>query len=109
MGYFSWCVLIQFKNMPLMSSSGHDRCLLWHKRYDHLNLCYVSFLTNKKMVDGLLDTLEKQDNVCSTCLVGKRKRNPCDEGKDWGAKVLLELIHVDTCGPVKTISFSSAM
>jgi hypothetical protein len=60
------------------------------------------------MVDDLPDTLEKQDIVCGTCLVGKEHKKPFDEGKDCIFKVLLELIHADICGPMKTISFSGA-
>jgi hypothetical protein len=53
---------------------------LWHQRYGHLNLRYLSFLTTKQLGDGILDILDQQDIMCEACLAGKQHRMPFDEG-----------------------------
>jgi hypothetical protein len=86
----------------LMASGGQDMSSLWHQRYGHFNLCNLSFLTNRKTVDGFTDTLDKKDIIYGACLVGKQWRMSFDEGNAWRDKVL-ELVHVDICGLMNTV------
>ena len=39
--------------------SASDICTLWHQRYGHLNLTYLSQLAREKLVDGLPDIQQK--------------------------------------------------
>jgi hypothetical protein len=47
----------------LMANSGQNRSSLWHQRYGHLNLHYLSF-----MVVGLPNTLNSDANCTSSTL-----------------------------------------
>ena len=37
-------------------------------------------------------------------MIGKQQRQPFPSGKAWRAKALLELVHTDVCGPMRTPS-----
>jgi hypothetical protein len=38
--------------------------------------------------------------VCLDFHAGKQHRVPFDEGQDWRVKRVLQLVHVDICGPM---------
>jgi hypothetical protein len=64
-------------------------------------------LAKESLVDGLLD-IQNQQGICGACQVGKQHRTPFEEGQAWRAKEVLQLIHVDICGPMKMTSFFGA-
>jgi hypothetical protein len=43
----------------LMINNEQYKNLLWHQMYGLPNLCYLSFFTNRKMVNGLVNSLDK--------------------------------------------------
>lgn len=57
------------------------------------------------MVHGL-PSFNTQNFTCSDCLVGKQSRNPISKTSTWRAKEVLELIHLDICGPISPITIS---
>lgn len=76
---------------------------LWHQRYNHLNHRGLKKLKTKKMVHGL-SKLEASSVTCADCFTGKQHRNPIPNKSEWCASKILELIHVDICGPIEPIS-----
>lgn len=54
----------------LMTGSAQDEFIL-ESKVGHLNLHYLSFLTNRKMLKGIPDTLDKEDIIGGACLGGK--------------------------------------
>ena len=69
---------------------------LWNLRLGHINLNRIGRLVKS----GLLNQLE--DNSlpsCESCLEGKMTKRSFS-GKGLKAKVLLELVHSDLCGPM---------
>jgi hypothetical protein len=52
------------------------------------------------MVTGL-PQITVPSQVCEKSVVSKQHRNQFPQGKSWRAKKALELVHSDTCGPIK--------
>ena len=51
-----------------------------------------------------LPYLKENNESCEGCLLDKQHRLPFSTDKAWRAKDLLELIHTDVCGPMRTPS-----
>ena len=95
------CLAHTSANGPLME--------LWHRRMGHLNAKGVKALQG--MANGM-DLGKAPSNVvpfaCEGCIEGKLARQPfLIDGADRATKVL-ELVHSDVCGPMKTTSFGGA-
>eukprot|EP00253_Pinus_taeda_P025809 PITA_25809 len=80
---------------------------LWHQQYGHLNMQYLSHLSREGLVSGLPDIQTQQLGVCSACQAGKQHRSSFTNGESWRASKVLQLIHVDICGPMKTSSITA--
>ena len=80
---------------------------LWHQRYGHLNMQYLSQLSREGLVSGLPDIQTQQLGVCGACQAGKQHRSSFTNGESWRASKVLQLIHVDICGPMKTSSITA--
>ena len=80
-----------------------DEKWLLHLRFGHLNFGGLNLLHRKGMVKGL-SLIEKPNNICEGCILGKQHRETFLEGKSVREKAPLELVHSDLCGPMKTPS-----
>jgi hypothetical protein len=106
-GLFGLVDGVEVKELALMAKSGQSCSSLCHQRYGHLDLRNISYLDNKSLVDGLPE-IQNQQGVCGACQVGKQHMSLFEGGQAWRAKEVLQLIHVDICGPMKITSVSSA-
>eukprot|EP00253_Pinus_taeda_P031014 PITA_31014 len=86
-----------FQSMP------KDENWLWHLRFGHLNFGGLNLLSRKGMVIGL-PLIEKPDSLCEGCILGKQHRESFPTGKSIRAKVPLEIVHLDLCGPMQAPS-----
>ena len=78
---------------------------IWHKRYGHLNHNSLRSLQNNNLVKGM--SFKTDDEVkapCDACLKGKQSRNSFPKEEATRATELLEIIHSDVCGPMKSKS-----
>ena len=83
-----------------------DSMELWHKRLGHLNVKSVKALEG--MVGGMQVKKATCDLACEACIEGKQARKPFpSDGATRAAKVL-EIVHSDVCGPMKTTSMGGA-
>ena len=80
-----------------------DENWLWHLRFGHLNFGGLNLLHRKGMVKGF-PLIEKLDNLCEGCILGKQHRETFPIGKLVRAKAPLEIVHSDLCGPMQTPS-----
>ena len=55
------------KEHALLTKSVPETNSLWHQRYGHLNLHYLSHLDKERLVDGILDIQQKQQGICGYC------------------------------------------
>jgi hypothetical protein len=85
----------QVKEHALKAKSASNISTLWHQRYRHLDLTYLSQLAKEKLVDGLPDILQKIQGVCGAFQAGKQHRTLFDEGQAWRAQTVLQLVHAD--------------
>jgi transposase InsO family protein len=87
------------------SNLKDDKLALWHRRLGHLNIKSVKTL--RGMVSGMdLHQLKVDASTftCEGCIEGKQQRLPfAGEGATRATKVL-EIVHSDVCGPMKTTS-----
>ena len=71
---------------------------LWHLRLGHINSNRIQRLVE----DRLLESLDFDGFlVCESCLEGKMTEQPFN-AKGRRAQKLLELVHIDVCGPMST-------
>lgn len=84
-----------------------DENWIWHLRFGHLNFGGLNLLSRKGMVRGL-PLIEKPDNLCEGCILGKQHRESFLSGKSIRAKAPLEIVHSDVCGPMQTPSLAGS-
>ncbi|KAC9884512.1 hypothetical protein E3N88_45140 [Mikania micrantha] len=72
---------------------------LWHTRLGHANFNSIGSLAAKDLVHGV-PKISHQNQLCEGCLVGKQSRKSFPSETSWRAKVPLELVHADLCGPI---------
>ncbi|KAM1179120.1 hypothetical protein ACFX1X_018618 [Malus domestica] len=77
-----------------------DTSWLWHLRFGHLNFGGLELLSKKEMVRGL-PCINRPDQACEGCLLGKQFRKSFPNESTTRAQKPLELIHTDACGPIK--------
>ena len=66
----------------------------------------LKFLSQKRVVVGLPKISAM--NFCEGCILGKQSINSFPSGQSWRASNVLELLHVDLCGPMKTESLGGS-
>ncbi|CAA0825713.1 cysteine-rich RLK (RECEPTOR-like protein kinase) 8 [Striga hermonthica] len=52
-----------------------------------------------------LPAIQMNDNLCEKCMEGKQHRKPFPSSQVGRAKQILELVHTDVCGPMRTPTF----
>ena len=85
------------------TSEVQDVYCLWHLQMGHLsdtNMCLLS-----KMVEGILQELTpSHDEVCDACMYRRQARLPFEDSSS--SHELMELVHSDICGLIRTMSLS---
>ncbi len=89
-----------------MAKSLKEGATLWHQRLAHLNM--ASFKKLENMVNGMNLKEVPLHHVCETCIEGKHQRTSFPKDEASRASKLLELLHNDVCGPMKTTSHGGA-
>ena len=85
---------------------GHDfiePSELWHRRLAHVH--YRALSIASKAVLGLLEIQAKHEGTCKGCAQGKNVKKPFSSN-ETKAKEILEIIHLDVCGPMSSNSLS---
>ena len=77
-----------------------NQTYLWNCRLGHINKKHITKLRKDRMLDSF--DLESYDE-CESCLLRKMIKSPFT-GNNERAKELLELIHIDVCGPFSSIT-----
>lgn len=89
----------------VQSSSNEDKLALWHRRLGHLNVKSVKAL--RGMVSGMdlaQSHVAPSSFTCEGCIEGKQQRSPFPVDGATRASKVLEIVHSDVCGPMKTTS-----
>ncbi|KAK4397017.1 Retrovirus-related Pol polyprotein from transposon TNT 1-94 [Sesamum angolense] len=93
---------LQYMGRTAMKAQ-EDQSWLWHRRLGHFNFQGLQILHQKKMMTDL-PQIQAVEGACEACLQGKQHKKPFPSGTSWRAKAVLELIHTDVCGPMRTPS-----
>ncbi|KAL0316667.1 UNVERIFIED_CONTAM: Retrovirus-related Pol polyprotein from transposon TNT 1-94 [Sesamum radiatum] len=93
---------LQYMGRTAMKAQ-EDQSWLWHRRLGHFNFQGLKILHQKKMMTDL-PQIQAIEGACEACLQGKQHKKPFPSGTSWRAKAVLELIHTDVCGPMRTPS-----
>jgi hypothetical protein len=80
--------------------------MLWHERLGHLNMASLKELD--AMVDGMSLKEVSLHHICEGCVKGKHQRTSFPKDGATRASQLLEIVHIDVCGPMKTTSHGGA-
>ena len=84
-----------------LATSTINPCELWHIRLAHVH--YKALPIVRKVMTGLLELQIEHEGVCKGCAQGNNAKNPYPKS-DSKAKGILDIIHIDICRPMKTIS-----
>ncbi|KAK2979848.1 hypothetical protein RJ640_000735 [Escallonia rubra] len=76
---------------------------LWHLRLRQLNFGGLKLLSTKNMLNGL-PLIDQPDQLHEGCLARKQHRHSFPKDSISRAKAMLELIHVNVCGPIDPVS-----
>lgn len=81
---------------------------LWHGRYGHLNSRDLKKLSLCGMVNGL-PNIKSYEIDCVTCIRGKQTRLPFPRKNEKSSTEILQLVHTDLCGPMKSESMAGSL
>jgi hypothetical protein len=86
-----------------MNLMSNNQSTLWHNRYGHINFETLIAMSVKGSVEGL-PKIEKVDQICEGCALGKQSRTIIPTKSSWKSSHHLQLVHSDICGPMRTQS-----
>jgi hypothetical protein len=90
------------KDTTHITNSLDEGAMFWHERFGHLNMARLKELD--ATVDGMNLKEVPLHHVCEACIEGKHQRTFFPKDEVTRASKLLELVHSDVCGPMKTTS-----
>jgi len=94
------------KDTAHITNSLYEGAMLWHEILGHLNMARLKELD--AMVDGMNLKEVPLHHLCEACIEGKHQRTSFPKDEVTRACKLLELMHSDVCGPMKTTSHGGA-
>jgi len=89
-----------------VEKSWNQGATLWHQRLNHLNM--ANLLKLEKMVNGMNLKEVPLHHVCEACIESKHQRTSFPKDERIRASKLLELMHSDVCGSMKSTSRGGA-
>ncbi|GJS33956.1 retrovirus-related pol polyprotein from transposon TNT 1-94 [Tanacetum coccineum] len=90
----------------LLSKASKTKSWLWHQRLSHLNFGAINHLERYGLVRGLPKLKFEKYRLCSTCAIGKsKKQSHKPKSKDTNQEKLY-LLHMDLCGPMRVTSIN---
>nr|GEU62105.1 retrovirus-related Pol polyprotein from transposon TNT 1-94 [Tanacetum cinerariifolium] len=72
----------------------------------YLNFDYINLLSKKDVMIGLPKLKYVKDQLCSSCEVNKAKRSSFKSKAVPSSKGMLNLLHMDLCGPMRVASIN---
>jgi transposase InsO family protein len=86
-----------------LATSASQSAVLWHHRLGHLN---VRDMAGLRSAAANFDFTGSLRGPCASCMKGKQARSPVPDKATHRATKLLQLVHTDVCGPMRTHSFT---
>ena len=86
-------------------SSTISKSYLWHLRLGHIGYSGLEATVNNNLATGIDIRSIKQWELCGGCALGKQTRVKFQLASTDRTKDLLEVVHSDVCGPMRTPTF----
>lgn len=83
-----------------------DDSWLWHRRFFHINFDNIVKVSKSKIIRGLPQIDKLVNALCKECHLNKMTSSTFKR-KSFLVEHLLDLVHTDLCGPIRTRSISS--
>ncbi|TPX52862.1 hypothetical protein PhCBS80983_g06433, partial [Powellomyces hirtus] len=80
----------------------------WQRCPEHLNHQSIQLMARKGLVQGMEAVRVLETTPCSTCALGKATKLPFPKERTSRASEVLELVHSDVCGPMRTLTIGRA-
>ncbi|GJV61347.1 retrovirus-related pol polyprotein from transposon TNT 1-94 [Tanacetum coccineum] len=90
----------------LLSKASKTKSWLWHRRLSQLNFGTINKLAKQGLVRGLPKLNFEKDHLCSTCSLGKGKKQSHKPKSEDTSQEKLYLLHMDPCGPMRVESIN---
>nr|GEW77998.1 hypothetical protein [Tanacetum cinerariifolium] len=90
----------------LMAKALPTQAWLWHRRHSDLNFDYINLLLKKDIMTGVPKLKYVKDQLCSSCELSKAKRSLFKSKAIPSSKGMLNLLHIDLCGPMRFASIN---
>nr|GEX83872.1 integrase, catalytic region, zinc finger, CCHC-type, peptidase aspartic, catalytic [Tanacetum cinerariifolium] len=105
-----YSITLQDINCPnlicLMVKASSSQAWLWHHCFSHLNFDTINLLSKNDIVFGLPKLKFIKDHLCSSCELGKAKRNAASIGERPGEACCCSgIIDCSSCGALYTIDY----
>ena len=89
----------------LLASSAE----LWHLRLAHIQPSSIIEMAKSKTVQRLeISSSNKNNNACSSCVLGKAHRSSIPNESQYSSTQILELVHSDVNGPLEVQSLGGS-
>ncbi|GJW87365.1 retrovirus-related pol polyprotein from transposon TNT 1-94 [Tanacetum coccineum] len=98
---------LDFSTKMVLINKNLKESELWHLRYGHLKHKGFQLSKSKEMVFYLPSNVSLKQ-VCKGCVLGRQTRSLFQVRKSKRAEDLLELVHSDLCGPMRTNSLAES-
>lgn len=80
---------------------------LWHSRLAHVHEAAIKRMCREGLVNGA-ELSETKVGLCEPCVKGKMSRMPFKARSEIKSTRVLELVHTDVCGPMRTTSLGGS-
>ncbi|KAI3758543.1 hypothetical protein L6452_06110 [Arctium lappa] len=90
----------------LIAKASRAESWIWHRRLSHQNFQAINQLARHGIVKGLPELRFEKNSLCPACEIGKMKRISHKAKSEFSCSSPLELIHMDLCGPMITLSIN---
>ena len=84
-----------------------SKLMEWHERLGHVNETSLRSMANENLVLGMKLPKNQEMGICEICIKGKQAQTPF-KNSQRKSKELLEIVHTDICGPMRTKSIGGA-
>ncbi|GJQ98392.1 retrovirus-related pol polyprotein from transposon TNT 1-94 [Tanacetum coccineum] len=85
----------------LLFEASKTKSWLWHCRLSHLNFGTINQLAKQGLVKGLHKLKYTKDHLCSTCQMGKSKKEYHPGKPKPSTNKKHQMLHMDLCGPMR--------
>jgi hypothetical protein len=90
------------KDTTHIANSSNEGAMFRHEKLSHLNMASLKELN--AMVDGMNLKQMSLHHICEICIKGKHKKTSFPNDGTMKASQLLEIVHTNVCGPMRTTS-----